>query len=385
MSGIDPNEHAKKLAELSSGIALHEDSSNPTIASTSNDPNVVADLLSKAHYVAAGGKLEELKTVQGSKKCECGNPIDENDDDICDTCNCVIYISGIELSKDNAVKEDKKLDNVVVVRNINEKRDKNVGVELSKVNLNYIFDIPDDRDLKFMSVFKAAIDPKFLPESVDLRGSIKSILNQFDIGSCVGNSVAYCIKYCMFKQSKVTFNPSRLFIYYNGREVGGHQVSLDTGLSIRDGYKSVAKYSCCKEEIWQYITYKFAQKPSEDSYKDAKTYKNFQYINLDSDILQFKKCLKDGYPISFGAALFESFMSQQVAKTGVVPVPNPKKERRAGGHAMTIVGYSDSKKSFLVLNSWGEKWGLGGYCWLPYEYMMDKNYVSDFWSLRWFS
>ena len=35
-------------------------------------------------------------------------------------------------------------------------------------------------------------------------------------------------------------------------------------------------------------------------------------------------------------------------------------------HAIVIVGWDDSKKSFLIKNSWGEDWGEKGYMWIEY-------------------
>jgi len=36
-----------------------------------------------------------------------------------------------------------------------------------------------------------------------------------------------------------------------------------------------------------------------------------------------RSCLADGFPFVFGFTVYESFESQEVAKTGVVPLPNP--------------------------------------------------------------
>jgi cathepsin L len=35
-------------------------------------------------------------------------------------------------------------------------------------------------------------------------------------------------------------------------------------------------------------------------------------------------------------------------------------------HAVVIVGWDDSKRAWLVRNSWSDKWGEGGYFWIEY-------------------
>ncbi len=46
------------------------------------------------------------------------------------------------------------------------------------------------------------------------------------------------------------------------------------------------------------------------------------------------------------------------------------------------VGYDDSQSWFIVRNSWGAGWGMKGYFTLPYEYLLDQNLSSDFWTIR---
>jgi len=53
-----------------------------------------------------------------------------------------------------------------------------------------------------------------------------------------------------------------------------------------------------------------------------------------------------------------------------------------GGHAVMAVGYDDSSQRFIVRNSWGKGWGLGGYFTLPYAYLTDANLADDFWTVR---
>jgi C1A family cysteine protease len=48
-------------------------------------------------------------------------------------------------------------------------------------------------------------------------------------------------------------------------------------------------------------------------------------------------CLAEGFPFVFGFTVYESFESQQVAKTGVVQMAQAG-EHSMGGHAVLAVG-----------------------------------------------
>ena len=57
-------------------------------------------------------------------------------------------------------------------------------------------------------------------------------------------------------------------------------------------------------------------------------------------------------------------------------------EELLGGHAVMAVGYEESSRRFLVRNSWGADWGLGGYFTMPYAYLTDPALSSDIWTVR---
>jgi len=38
-----------------------------------------------------------------------------------------------------------------------------------------------------------------------------------------------------------------------------------------------------------------------------------------------------------------------------------------GGHAVSLIGYDDSRRAFLIRNSWGETWGEKGFGWISYD------------------
>jgi C1A family cysteine protease len=75
-------------------------------------------------------------------------------------------------------------------------------------------------------------------------------------------------------------------------------------------------------------------------------------------------------------AVYSSFYDIENTSTAVLSMPTIKDEL-VGGHAMTIVGYDLNKKLLLVRNSFGEDWGLDGYCWMPFEFVNDN--VWDSW------
>ncbi len=47
-----------------------------------------------------------------------------------------------------------------------------------------------------------------------------------------------------------------------------------------------------------------------------------------------------------------------------------------GVHAITIVGYDDSKHAFKVINSWGTGWGDAGFTWIDYDYLQQMTYEA---------
>ena len=49
-----------------------------------------------------------------------------------------------------------------------------------------------------------------------------------------------------------------------------------------------------------------------------------------------------------------------------------------GGHATCLVGYSDIEKAFLLRNSWGKNFGIGGYTWFPYD---DYDQILEAWAI----
>src|SRR6478609_268536 len=107
----------------------------------------------------------------------------------------------------------------VLAKSIDSERGEECGVALSKFNLNYVFQPKDRRD-KLLSSVKPVRAERELPDKVDLiTDSWGPIFDQGELGSCVSNSVAYCIRYVRTKDKMTVYDPSRLYIYYYGRVI----------------------------------------------------------------------------------------------------------------------------------------------------------------------
>jgi len=244
-------------------------------------------------------------------------------------------------------------------------------------SLGWLPDLPDFRD--FMYAAPTAI-ASAIPTSMDLRNGCPPVYDQGQLGSCTANALAGAFEFDLKKQKKTDFMPSRLFIYYNER-VLINTVNSDSGAYIRDGIKTMNKEGVCPETEWPYVIAKFAQKPPAICYTDAKKNQIKSYQRLVNSLNQLQSCIAEGFPFVFGFTVYESFMTAEVAKTGLVPMPK-RTEKVLGGHAVMAVGYDDKKQVFIVRNSWGKGWGDKGYFYMPYAYITDQNKCDDFWTIR---
>jgi C1A family cysteine protease len=247
---------------------------------------------------------------------------------------------------------------------------------VGKRGYGWVPDIPDQRDYLFSAVRKV---PAKLPAKVDLRPLCSKVEDQGQLGSCTANALAGAIEFLERKDKVPYLDFSRLFIYYNERALE-HTINSDSGAMIRDGIKTLTKQGACSEKRWPYEVSKFKSKPGPDCYQEALQHQITSYrriLTLD----QMRTCLAEGFPFVFGFTVYESFETQEVARTGFVTMPNPQ-EQVLGGHAVLAVGYDESSQRFLVRNSWGTAWGQKGYFTLPYKYLGNRNLSDDFWTIR---
>jgi C1A family cysteine protease len=171
-----------------------------------------------------------------------------------------------------------------------------------------------------------------------------------------------------------------LFIYYYERLLLG-TVNYDSGAYIRDGIKATNHYGASLESLWPHDIRKFRQEPITEAKNDALNRKVTRYERVN-DYNGCIDALTNGYPVVMGFHVYTSFMSASVARTGNMPYPNTRRERLLGGHAVLLVGYDKRKKVFIARNSWGTRWGVKGYFYMPFNVVTNTSMSSDYWIIK---
>jgi C1A family cysteine protease len=250
--------------------------------------------------------------------------------------------------------------------------------------LGWLPDIPDQRDILFDAKVVLAQLAAPLPDKIDLRSSCPAVYNQGQLGSCTANALAAAFDFDRHKEGQPFMTPSRLFIYWNEREIEG-TVSSDAGARIRDGVKVLRKIGTPPETDWPYDITQFTVKPDAEAFNDAHKNESLKYqriLSATSDPTHdMLVCLASGYPFVSGITVYESFESPQANKTGVIPMPNSN-ESVLGGHAILVVGFEKSDQRFICRNSWGSDWGDHGYFYLPFAYLTNPGLASDMWVIQ---
>ncbi|MEM7102486.1 MAG: C1 family peptidase [Bacteroidota bacterium] len=224
-----------------------------------------------------------------------------------------------------------------------------------------------------------------LKTKVDLSPNMPAPGSQGNQNSCVGWAIAYSIKSYQEKieegnnfydysgnvRAEAVFSPAYIYNQVNQGQ--------DGGCYIVDALNVVSQQGVVTWADMPYNEKDYLTKPTQTHKNKAKRYRIdfYRQVNV-RDVKEVKAQLQAGYPVIIGARIDQGF-----AEDGM---NNPKyiwthmRGNQLGGHAMTLVGYDDSKSAFKVMNSWGSRWGSKGYGWISYNIF--SNVVSEGYVLK---
>lgn len=226
------------------------------------------------------------------------------------------------------------------------------------------------------------------PVNFDLFKYQPPRFDQGQEGSCTANSVNGELR-ALHRQAGVAPDAdfSRQLTYALERIEQGTRLTVDSGSSIAESVEVLAKYGAALEKDWAYTKANFSRKPTKTILAEAARFKISGSTPVVNDPIAFKSALFHLLKgVLIGFTVYDSFESDAVAKTGLMPLPK-RGEKVLGGHAVRIIGWNDHleavgcKGFYLVVNSWGEGWGdphYPGCFWMPYDFIHKKKLADDF-------
>jgi C1A family cysteine protease len=226
-----------------------------------------------------------------------------------------------------------------------------------------------------------------LPSSIDLSAKLGPVRDQGASGSCTGQAGAGFMdwlyntmtQYFPQKISPVEF--SALFLYARERIANG-DFPADEGSDSRTLMWVLNTQGICPDADDPFVDTEIAQMPTSTMGSQAIPFKIGAYhrVLFDAGLETSRSVLASGYCHVIGIPVYAAIQSEQVAETGLLPIPGTT-ETAIGGHEMLVYGYDDAEQVHLVRNSWSITWGLSGNLKIPYGYYaaVGGNDYADAW------
>jgi len=229
-------------------------------------------------------------------------------------------------------------------------------------------------------VLEAPVRGQALASTVDLSPSLPPVGDQGIEPTCTLWAVAYYYKTFQeqlewgwdVNSTDHQFSPS--FLYSLCTDCGALQaVAIPTAMEL------IKDLGCAALATFPLLTYRQCRMPTDEELQAASPFQALSYGNLfmhpgNADIYRLKVHLASGDPFVLSVPVYDSFFFYR----GDVPVIGlpAASERLWGHHAILIVGYDDNLGAFKLVNSWGTRWGCGGYAYLSYDFVQVKAWEA---------
>jgi len=234
---------------------------------------------------------------------------------------------------------------------------------------------PED---EYLAIPKTPLYRAFLPPEKDLSPRFPTPGNQGQQGSCTAWAVGYALRsyYEGLRQgwdiNDKTHQVSPASIYNRLNQDRGN---CHTGTAISDALKLLKASGAVDLNNFPYSPNVCTQMPAVES-QSSNLWRIADWRRVDmkrpDDI---KGEIARENPVVFGMDVSKSL--QELRSENIY---DDTASERDGGHAMVIVGYSDSRQAFKVMNSWGTDWADDGFGWVSYRavsMLSDRGFVMS--------
>lgn len=218
-------------------------------------------------------------------------------------------------------------------------------------------------------------DYEVLPEGYSLRKYCPKTGSQGSYGTCsawsttyAARTIAEAIKWGWTDPATITqeaFAP--LFVYAQNKEK--RDSSCLHGIRINEALETLKTKGAPKKKNFNVQCANYTPRWMVDEAEDFKienyfTLFNYRCTSRDEKINKVKKAVSQERAVIICMNMPRSFRS-----AGDIWNVNDPNEPIYEYHAMCVVGYDNQKEggAFLIMNSWSERWGNGGYTWVKYD------------------
>tara|TARA_B100001094_G_scaffold316207_1_gene357145 strand:- start:487 stop:1431 length:945 start_codon:yes stop_codon:yes gene_type:complete len=266
-----------------------------------------------------------------------------------------------------------------------ESHDSNCSIEDTqelKTKKDYYFDkynwIPSLPGYEYDTIYMSNLRRKYdltdqLPGYIDLRTSFPQIksLNNLPFNPII--SVIYILHYQLLKNNLPIFPPSVMYVY---RNITFYR-NVKCLFSFESIFNSIKSFGFCSENDLQttndnlntHIDNKLIEKSG--AFKFIEIYKVHQELEVIKTLLKHEVPVLVGFSVYYDLSNVDSYMW----------LPDEKLDKKLGGISMVLVGYIDEREMFIAATTFGNNYGTNGYIMIPYDYILNKNYTSELYTL----
>jgi len=210
------------------------------------------------------------------------------------------------------------------------------------------------------------------PAACDLREQLPrwEVCDQGDTGACIGFSLARgVLHYHLLKARRIRPSDtlSARFIWMAVKETDTYTEYPTTfiepeGTEVKQALRVARKYGCVLEDDLP-MSGRLSPLSLDDFYTRAARLRIASYRNLDKDLDDWRRWLAFRGPIMISLNVDRAFERCDRKRYTLEKYRAPREEN---GHAACLVGYGPGH--FILRNSWGKGWGLGGHAHLTDGY-----------------
>ncbi len=216
------------------------------------------------------------------------------------------------------------------------------------------------------------------PSEMSLKRFVPPVGDQGQQGSCVGWATAYAARTLLSAKDMEVDSSSRLrnmvlspaYVFNQIHQPGcnGSYVAEALTLMQRQGVSLLSDFP--------YDEYSCTAQPSSSVRDKASAFRIKGYSRLwggsgRNKHVATRRALANGNPVVIVMGVGEGFMRHSGSGTWQPSSTewNELRSNTLGAHAMTVIGYDDTREggAFEVVNSWSSGWGNRGFFWISYE------------------